>query len=116
MGYNKPEMEFFDPTQSIDWKPVSGYPDGIYERILSKDPETGDYTRLLYFMPGVETTERLVHDFWEEVFIVQGGLIDKTRKETFVEGMYCCRPPGMLHGPYSTPVGCITFEVRYYHK
>lgn len=113
MAYNKPEMEFFDPT-TIEWEPVPGYPDGIYQRILSRDPETGDHTRLLYFMPGVETHEVLVHDFWEEVYIVKGGLIDKTLNKTFTEGMYCCRPPGMRHGPYSVPIGCVTFEVRYY--
>lgn len=116
MPYSKPEMEFFDPESSIEWTPVPGYPDGIFERTLSVDPETGDHTRLLYFMPGVETSERFVHDFWEEVYIVKGGLIDKTRNETFTQGMYCCRPPGMLHGPYSAPIGCVTFETHYYRK
>jgi hypothetical protein len=29
--------------------------------------------------------------------------------------MYACRPPGMLHGPYRVPRGCITFEIRYQH-
>lgn len=116
MTYAKPEREFFDPEQSIQWRQVEGYPDGIYERVLSADQTTGDHTRLLYFMPGIETTERLEHDFWEEVYIVQGGLIDKTSNETFTEGMYACRPPGMQHGPYSTPVGCVTFEVRYFRS
>ncbi|MED5569770.1 MAG: cupin, partial [Chloroflexota bacterium] len=31
-------------------------------------------------------------------------------------GMYACRPPGMPHGPYLSPIGCTTFEVRYYRK
>ena len=43
-------------------------------------------------------------------------LIDMAKKETYTEGMYACRPPGMKHGPYQVPVGCITFEIRYYRK
>ena len=113
MAYTKVEREFFDPEQQIGWQPVEGYPDGIYERVLSRDPESGDYTRLLYFSPGIETTERLVHDFWEEVYIAQGYLLDKTLNQKFPAGMYACRPPGMEHGPYSTPEGCVTFEIRY---
>ncbi len=113
MSYAKAEREFFDPTKQIDWQPVEGYPDGIFERVLSADPESGDYTRLLHFQPGVETHDRLIHDFWEEVFIAEGYLIDKTLGKKFTAGMYACRPPGMEHGPYSTPEGCVTFEVRY---
>lgn len=109
----KPELEFFD-VGSIPWRQVEGMPPGIEERILSRDPQTGDYTRLLRFAPGVETKETLAHDFWEEVWIVQGGLIDLGKNQTFTEGMYACRPPGMKHGPYQVPIGCITFEIRYY--
>lgn len=114
MPYAKVEREFFDPARSIEWQPVAGYPAGIFERVLSADPESVDYTRLLSFQPGIETRERLVHDFWEEVYIADGYLIDKTLEKTFTAGMYACRPPGMEHGPYSTPEGGVTFEVRYH--
>jgi len=109
----KQEREFFD-VSTIEWQPVEGGPKGTYERILSRDPDTGSYTRILRFDPGVETTETLSHDFWEEVYILRGGLIDVGKGETFVEGMYACRPPGMKHGPYKVPVGCVTLEMRYY--
>lgn len=120
MAYNKPELEFFDPINDpkykVEAKPVKGYPDGITERVVSADPESGDHTRYLYFEPGVETTARLVHEYWEEVYIISGYLIDKTLNKRFDAGMYCCRPPGMLHGPYSTPEGCVTFEIHYWKK
>lgn len=109
----KKEMEFFD-VDVIPWKPVKGFPSGVYEKILSHDPETGSYTRLLKFEAGVETKETLIHDFWEEVYILKGSLIDTAKKLTFPEGSYACRPPGMKHGPYQVPFGCITFEIRYY--
>jgi hypothetical protein len=111
----KPEFEFFDP-ECLPWQPVAGAPPGLSERILSRDPETGDYTRLLRFEPGVDTSPMGVqrHDFWEEVWIVEGALHDLRLGQTFTKGMYACRPPGMPHGPWRAPEGCITFEIRYY--
>jgi hypothetical protein len=47
------------------------------------------------------------------VWILEGELIDLGKRQTFTAGMYACRPPGMLHGPYRVPKGCVTFEVRY---
>jgi len=45
----KPELDFFD-TEVIPWKPIEGAP-GQYEKILSKDPKTGSFTRLIMSMP-----------------------------------------------------------------
>lgn len=115
----KLEREFFHADE-IHWQPVQGGSGaqgaGIWEKVLSQDKETGDYTRMLRFDPGTETQEVLVHDFWEEVIILEGSLIDKRLNQEFTKGMYACRPPGMKHGPYRAPNGCVTFEIRYYKK
>lgn len=110
----KPEIEFIDTDTHYNWRPVEGDTLGIKEKILSVDPNTKSYTRLLKFTPGIRTSETLVHDFWEEVFILEGELIDLKKNQTFCQGFYACRPPGMTHGPYSIPRGCVTFEIRYY--
>jgi len=86
------------------------------EKILNVDHEAGVSTRMLRFSPGAETSEVITHDFWEEVYIIEGELYDKSVDETFSSGMSACRPPGMPHGPYRSPIGCITFEVRYYSR
>ncbi|OLN32647.1 cupin domain-containing protein [Desulfosporosinus metallidurans] len=112
----KPELEFFDHDLNIGWRQVEGALDGIIEKILSLDPETGSYTRLLKFPPGITTNETLIHDFWEEVYILKGSLTDLKKKETYIEGMYACRPPQMTHGPYNIPSGCMTLEIRTYVK
>ena len=113
----KKEREFFD-VKEIDWKPVEGGSGasgpGVWEKILSRDEKTGDYTRILRLDPGVETSGVLTHDFWEEVIILEGSLVDQTLNQEFTKGMYGCRPPGMKHGPYRAPNGCMTFEIRYY--
>lgn len=115
----KPELEFFRPDH-LPWQPVGGSTtggaggEGVMQKILSHDARTGDVTRLLRFDAGVETKETITHDFWEEVWIVEGTLVDLGKGQTFTAGMYACRPPGMIHGPYRVPAGgCVTFEIRY---
>lgn len=112
----KPELEF-QPTDAVPWTPVSGNCKGLYERVLAAaDREAGVITRILRFEPGTDTTPNgtLTHDFWEEVYILEGDLTDLRLGEVFSAGMYACRPPGMEHGPWKTEAGCLTFEVRYY--
>ena len=111
----KPELEFFNHA-SIEWKPVEtpGYSSGCYEKILSLDEETGSLTRMIKIEPGARISGILKHDFWEEVYIIQGELNDIGKKQVFREGYYACRPPGMIHGPFETPSGCICLEFRYF--
>jgi len=109
----KAEREFF-PTHSVGWTPTGGVT-GLSERILATDPESGVASRLLRFDRGTDTSTAgpQVHDFWEEVYILEGSLHDLRLDQTFTAGMYACRPPGMPHGPWIAPDGCLTFEVRY---
>ena len=103
----------------LPWSPVTGSATagaggpGIDEKILARDVDTGDTRRLLRMAPGVETSETIAHDFWEEVWILEGSVTDVAQARTFEAGMYACRPPGMRHGPYRSERGCLMFEVRY---
>ncbi len=110
----KPEHEFF-PATSVDWTPVAGVEVGMRERILAADPAANVATRILRFPPGCDTTPNgvQVHDFWEEVYILEGSFTDLELNQTFRAGEYACRPPGMRHGPWRSDEGCVTFEVRY---
>ena len=108
----KKEMEFFDVGR-IPWKRVVGVV-GVKEKVLSRDPESGSYTRILKLERGAEIPQLLQHDFWEEVYIIKGSLTDKRKKRTFTKGMYACRPPGMKHGPYVSKSGFLGVEMRYY--
>ena len=115
----KEEREFFHHDE-VSWTPVGAGTgaagEGVTEKILNFDRDAGVATRLLRFMPGAETNEVITHEYWEEVYIIEGELHDKSINKTFSSGMSACRPPGMPHGPYTSPVGCTTFEVRYYSK
>jgi hypothetical protein len=111
----KPEFEFF-AVDTVAWTPaMGGQVAGLFERILATDPQSGVATRMLRFDPGTDTSPAgpQVHPFWEEVYIVEGALHDLSLGQTFPRGTYACRPPGMRHGPWTAPEGCLTFEVRY---
>lgn len=107
----KPFIDDLDP-ETIDWTPIEGE-EGLWQKILSMDEETGDHTRLLKIAPGFKSDKVLVHDFWEEVFLVSGTVYDHTMGKTVVTGTYSNLPPGTEHGPYSSEDGCLTLEVRY---
>lgn len=114
----KPEREFFDPLVEppAAWRTPDGDRCGqLSELVLAEDGEAGQVTRMLRFEPGADTTPNgvLVHDFWEEVWIVEGELHDLRLGKTFSAGAYACRPPGMEHGPWRAPNGALTFEIRY---
>jgi hypothetical protein len=112
---SKPEFEFF-PANTIAWTPVPGGVPGLTERILAYDPQRRVATRMLHMDPGTDTSVNgtLTHDFWEEVYILEGSMFDIVLGQNFTAGMYACRPPGMKHGPWKTAEGCTTFEVRYF--
>jgi len=110
----KPEYEFF-PVDRVRFTPCAGDVPQLTERILAADTEAGVATRILRFEPGTDTSPNgvQVHDFWEEVYILEGSLTDLELGQRFTAGMYACRPPGMKHGPWTSEHGCVTFEARY---
>jgi hypothetical protein len=111
---NKPEIEF-TPVTDIDYTECPGGNPLITERILATDPATGIATRILRYEPGADSTAMGVqkHDFWEEVYILEGSLTDLRLGQTFHAGQFACRPPGMPHGPWRSEDGVTTYEVRY---
>ena len=65
------------------------------------------------------TTEPFVHEYWEEVYLIEGDLTvgnDAAGQggESFPPGTYACRPPGAVHGPFKSNGGCLFYEIHYY--
>jgi len=123
MPANKPHLEFHRLDMSAGWETPPGYPAGIEQKILAgsldEAKKTGSRTRLLRFQPGIYTTEPFVHDYWEEVYLVEGDLTVGNDAhghggENFTAGTYACRPPGAVHGPFKSNRGCLLLESHYY--
>ena len=113
MRVGKTEREFFD-TESVPWSPVASHP-GVSERILSLDPSRGLLTRMVRWEPGLYTSGAgpVAYDYFEEVLILSGSMHDLGLRQTFSAGAYACRPPGMMHGPWTTTEGCTMLEIQY---
>lgn len=108
----KPFIEDLD-VATLEWMPIAGE-EGLAEKILSHDAETGSHTRLLRIDPGYRSDKVLEHDFWEEVYLISGTVFDHTLGKEVVTGTYSHLPPHTKHGPYSSEHGCMTLEFRYY--
>lgn len=127
MPMTKKYQEFFsvDMQDPEGWEPSHGYPatSTVKQKILSDCmntvKKTGGRTRLLRLGPGDRSMQPVVHDYWEEVFLVEGDMTvgadtNGEGGEVFEGFAYACRPPGKYHGPFSSEKGCLMFEVHYY--
>lgn len=119
----KPPVEFAELNNSEGWEQVPGGADGVQQKMLSglldETAGVGVRTRLIRFLPGTIARFEFVHDYWEEVYLMEGRLIcgcdpDGNGGEEFGAPSYACRPPGTVHGPFSSPEGCVFFEIQYY--
>jgi hypothetical protein len=89
---------------------------GIKEKLLSWDPETGAYTRIVIFEPGFKFDRALQHPFWEELLLLEGHMIDYGTNTLYTKGYYGLRPAGVVHGPFGTEIGCTLLETTWYDK
>lgn len=106
------------PEHKEKWKAVNGLEGMVEQLTLSIDASTGEYTRLSRFLPGADTTPfgSKAHSYPEEVFVVSGRLHDAAFDLWLEAGHYASRPPGELHGPFKTDVGCVVLEVSFPHR
>ena len=97
------------------WQPIEGLEQIAEQLTLSIDEETGEYTRLTRFFPDTDTTRwgGKSHAYPEEIFVVSGRLYDQAFDIWLESGHYASRPPGEIHGPFKTDIGCLVLEVSF---
>jgi len=97
------------------WQPIKGLEQIAEELTLSMDEETGEYTRLTRFHAGADTTSLggKSHSYPEEIFVVSGRLYDQAFDLWLESGHYASRPPGEMHGPFKTDIGCVVLEISF---
>ncbi|KAF2237661.1 hypothetical protein EV356DRAFT_382563 [Viridothelium virens] len=104
------------PTSTRPWQSLEP---GIDELILNHDPTTGRRTTLQRWQPGARNAATSLHDYFEEVILLEGDLRVVPGKgtaegqpgetEVWGKGAYAFRRPGMVHGPFASEAGCLMF-------
>jgi hypothetical protein len=105
------------------WESVADHPDSITQLVLADNLDasrrSGSRTRLIRWLPGTLLPTTVEHDYSEEVLVLEGDLVvgcDAAGMggEVFERYAYCCRPPGIAHGPFTTRTGCVMLEIDSY--
>jgi ChrR Cupin-like domain len=105
----------FHHASREQWQAVPGLEGQVEALTLRADAATGVVTRLTRFLPGADTSVLgpKVHDFPEDVLIVSGRLHDKAADQWLEAGHVACRPPGEVHGPFRTDIGCVVLDLAF---
>jgi hypothetical protein len=112
----------FDLAASDGWSRPEGYPEGIEVKLLAGvlDPvsRTGRRTTLTRWKPGTHVPWAPVHDYVEEVLVLEGELLwlgeDGGGVDRIAPLSYVCRPAGVPNGPFRTEIGYSSVEFCYY--
>ncbi len=102
----------------------AGYSDkgeGIHEKVLSDDMDRaamrGKRTRLLKLDAGCQTPAAHAHDYWEEIYVISGSMIEgtaETGEKRAVAPAFASREPGFVHGPVRTDEECLLIEFSWF--
>jgi quercetin dioxygenase-like cupin family protein len=122
MPLDKPPVPCHELDVTTGWEPAPGAAPGVEQKMLSgaldEAAQVGVRTRLIRFLPGAHVDARFVHEYWEEVYILEGELAlgggGYGPQETFGPHSYACRPPGTPHGPFRSDGGCLFLEIQYF--
>jgi len=103
------------PQHDSDWRPIEGMKGLAEELTLAIDEKSGDYTRLTRFKAGADTQAfgAKSHTYPEEIFVISGQLYDAAFDRWLKAGDYASRPPGEIHGPFKSDIGCTVLEISY---
>jgi len=114
----KSTITYWNPLNSENkekWQAITGLEQMAEELTLSIDEDTGEYTRLTRFYPGADTTSfgSKSHPYPEEIFVISGRVYDQSFDIWLEKGYYSSRPPGEIHGPFKTDIGCVVLEISF---
>jgi quercetin dioxygenase-like cupin family protein len=114
-------VDFSTVDLEAGFTPREGGVAGIGEKVLASDFDParrrGCRTRLLRLAPGTRTPEAHAHDYWEELYLLEGDMTvgDPHGGERVIRApAYACREPGFMHGPVRTEGGCLLLEFSSY--
>ncbi|MCP4327459.1 MAG: cupin [Alphaproteobacteria bacterium] len=116
MTMPKPAVDFHGLDLQLGWEPAPGAAPGVEQKLLSgvldEKAGVGVRTRLVRFRPGATVPDQFVHEYWEEVYLIDGAI--EVGGTLYEPPSYACRPPGTPHGPFHSKDGCLFLEFQYF--
>lgn len=109
----KPGKYFEFKSDQVRWRHAKGEPEGVDEVLLHRHKD-GSYTHVLRVEEGVEFTQPVVHEFYEEAYYLEGEMLNTKTRKTIASGAYVFHKPGEGHGPFKCLKTCLILEFRYY--
>lgn len=107
----KEQLEFMDPAL-VEWDGADPEA-GVFIKTLTRCEATGSYGRIVKFHPGAGEPRRLKSERERsEVWVVKGQLQDLRDGSIQPAGRYGNLDIDLLDGNWSSPGGCVVFEVR----
>jgi hypothetical protein len=117
----KEHLEFFKIDMTSGWVEIAP---GIHAKTVagSTDDESrqGHMNRLVRWAPHAKIDAIRSHEFYEEVFVLDGSLWVASQDDpeaftAFDAYSFACRPPNAKHGPFKAgETGCVLFETQFY--
>ncbi len=107
----KEQLEFIDPDLVV-WG-TADEEAGVFVKTLTSCDQTGSYGRLVKFQPGATKSDDVTGEPGRsEIWIVRGHLEDRQTRSVHPAGTYGNLEIDLLDGNWSSPGGCLIFEVR----
>ena len=107
------KQEYRGSQADPEWRTVVEAGGTRAEKMLNLDASHGTFTKVVKMLPGYRTLNPEVHDYWEEVYYLDGELIETKRNIKLKHGSYECIPPQTAHGPFETKTGCELLVIAY---
>jgi hypothetical protein len=118
----KEHREFFNIDLSSGWETIApGIEAKTLAGSLDEPAGKGHLNRLARWAPNAEIDAVRVHEFYEEVLVVEGTLLVASQEpphrfEAFRAPAFACRPPHAKHGPFKAgPEGCLLLETSFFY-
>ncbi len=109
-GIEKEQLEFVDPSLR-SWDSVDEEA-GVFVKTLTTCPSTGSYGRLVRFRPGAHAPQLQGEKMRSELWVVSGILSSRDGTTMQPAGTYGNLDADLLDGSWTSPIGCLVFEVR----
>ena len=96
-------------ADDLDWAPAAM--EGLEEKVLWADPDTGASVTLLRWAPGAGVPQAHTHPSNQFMYCLSGSYVDNGSGIVSQPGTFYWNPKNVLHGPTRALEECVLLEI-----